>query len=85
MADFDDRDDFDKGADAAAHAIINAIDKPMRLMREALEAVEWDGEFGECPWCHGVDARLHEPSIYRGHRTDCLRQRALGLTAKTGD
>lgn len=65
--------------------IMAELSAQWRLMREALEAVEWvqreymvRNEFRDmgttllktCPWCGGLGV----------HKPDCLRQRALGLT-----
>lgn len=48
----------------------------LRLMREALQAVEWVHDRLDqpdyCPWCVACETD--------GHKPDCLRQLALGLT-----
>jgi hypothetical protein len=59
------------------------------LMVKALETVDWVD--GSCPWCQGVSPEDYDsantkehPSILngmtRGHKPDCLRQRALGVS-----
>lgn len=49
--------------------------KSQRLLRQALEKVEWVfeqyGEIAWCPWCENYE---HE-----GHKKDCVRQIALGV------
>ena len=70
-----------------------------RQMREALEAVEWvtQDESGDrfCPWCGGKHPEDFERDVFdpnhwpgnegqhKGHKPDCQRQQALGLSTNT--
>ena len=58
--------------------LVKAIDANLRVLelereneklREALEAVEWEGNERHCPWCWGYQ--------HNGHKPDCARQAAL--------
>ena len=53
----------------------NCLRSEVERLRVALAAVEWiDQDDGEmvCPWCHA--------DTTDGHRADCQRQLALGVT-----
>lgn len=61
----------------------------LKLIRQALEAVEWTGDTSiwspTCYWCRGYQRQPEMDQDYEGkagHKWDCLRQRALAALAE---
>ncbi len=77
-------DFMDGRNDWAADAVQAAIAR-IAALESALRAVEWAGEFGDCPSCGGAEPsrcadRLAHGGIVEcqvGHKTDCALRAAL--------
>ena len=68
-----------------AVTIIIRLERNNALLRQALEAVEWQEVEDRgtvliwCPWCKKSRLVSEIDSCTPIHKPDCLRQRALGL------